>query len=465
MTMDKIKDFFKDLTWGDINWERSYKIVRRLQLRIYRAQKKGKTQKVRKLQKQLVDNSNSKIAAVSMAFELERYNTQLLGSKITHVSNLEKLKIAQNLTLGDKKVKYSGRVELKNLYQNSKQSLLRLSLDPKYENLFKTTCYGSRTTRTIWDSIDYLSSTLKSSDHVLSGDLKKNFRSITPGFLIKNLDLHSVLEREIREFVNSPFFLSQRIDSVYEEKSLLLPIFRDILFQKLHLCVNKVARSKSKSNQLSFVFLIHGYKYLLAGENEKILKACVLEINQFLNKICLFSQKMDLRYTSYENGLIFLGFHLNLIKKTFRPIVNPSAKLQKKLIKENRKILNFNKSISSYKLINKITPKILNWASYFKYYDCKCIFDQLDNIIHSQLKVWVFRRKSTQGKSLVKKKYFPEGKTYAFCGKKYKDNWVFAGFDSSQVNSSKINFLPKIRWIRNITSTQKFCLSSLYEIL
>ena len=129
--MDKVKNFLKDLTWEKINWSKSYKIVRQLQIKIYRAQKEGKKEKVYKWQKQLLYGVHSKLIPVAIASTLEPYKKKGL------VSNLERLKIAINLKVSEKKIKYTGREELKSLYQNSRQALWRLALDPQYENLFK----------------------------------------------------------------------------------------------------------------------------------------------------------------------------------------------------------------------------------------------------------------------------------------------------------------------------------------
>ena len=71
--MDKVKNFLKDLTWEKINWSKSYKIVRQLQIKIYRAQKEGKKEKVYEWQKQLLYGVHSKLIAVAIASTLEPY--------------------------------------------------------------------------------------------------------------------------------------------------------------------------------------------------------------------------------------------------------------------------------------------------------------------------------------------------------------------------------------------------------
>lgn len=461
--MDKVKNFLKDLTWEKINWSKSYKIVRQLQIKIYRAQKEGKKEKVYEWQKQLLYGVHSKLIAVAIASTLEPYKKKSLVSNSKSISNLERLKVAINLKISEKKVKYTGRKELKSLYQNSKQALWRLALDPQYENLFKKTCYGSRTTRTIWDAIDYLSSTLESSDYIHFADLKKSFKYINPKVFMEKLDLHSRLKKELNGFVNSGFFISEEMNFIKTEKSLLLPLFRDIIFQELNSCILEVMKSIHHLRPRPVIFLIHGYDYLIAGENEVTVTACSSEVNNFVNKLCSNSLKISLRTKSYSDGLEFLGFYLTKRKKTSEPIVTPKKKLQRKLIEQNRKIINLNKSLSSYKLINKLTPKIIDWLFYFKYYNCKHIFERLDNVIHSQLKTWVFRRTNTQSKIALKKKYFPEGKIYEFQGRRYKDNWVLTGFEYSQADLGKMNFLPKIRWVRNITNIKQFLYESLYE--
>jgi hypothetical protein len=73
----------------------------------------------------------------------------------------------------------------------------------------------------------------------------------------------------------------------------------------------------------------------------------------------------------------------------------------------------------------------------------------MDYLIFNQVRAWVFRRKSKglRSRTALKLKYFPEGKSYHFRGKDYKNNWILAGKSLTKSGKLQENFLPKMTWV------------------
>ena len=168
-------------------------------------------------------------------------------------------------------------------------------------------------------------------------------------------------------------------------------------------------------------------------------------------KIGLKLSKEKTKIVKVTEGFEFLGFNIILIKvssRAYRVKIYPSRKSKANLIERTRKIIQYNRAISSFFLINLLNRQIICWANYFRYSECGRDFSKMDYLVFSQVRSWVFRRKSKGLKSRIalKLKYFPEGKSYHFRGKYHKNNWILTGKNSTKLNQIQENFLLKMKW-------------------
>jgi hypothetical protein len=79
-------------------------------------------------------------------------------------------------------------------------------------------------------------------------------------------------------------------------------------------------------------------------------------------------------------GFSFLGYQIiNIFKNSSNRVkIYPSRISQKELITTVGGICKKFRSISTFSLIELLRPKILKWANYFKYVECKKVFKKLD---------------------------------------------------------------------------------------
>ena len=119
------------------------------------------------------------------------------------------------------------------------------------------------------------------------------------------------------------------------------------------------------------------------------------------------------------------------------------------MLYKTRFIIQKNKSSSSYQLINKLTPIVLDWGHYFQYCECHADFLQMDDKILNQLRAWVFRRKAKgKNRSFLKENYFPSNKIFRYKKVIYENNWVLCGELKIPNKKSIRNFLPKLIWLQ-----------------
>jgi RNA-directed DNA polymerase len=162
--------------------------------------------------------------------------------------------------------------------------------------------------------------------------------------------------------------------------------------------------------------------------------------------------KAKTKKVNSTEGFEFLGFQVISIasdlKDQYKVKIHPSESSKKRLLDCTRKIIQQNRSASSFNLIMLLTPKIIGWTNYFRFSECHQDFAKMDYVLFQQIRAWVFRRKSKglRSRTKLKEKYFPTKKIYTFRGKNYSNNWILAG---QQIIKSvkKENFLPKLVWV------------------
>jgi RNA-directed DNA polymerase len=191
--------------------------------------------------------------------------------------------------------------------------------------------------------------------------------------------------------------------------------------------------------------------FVVFHENLDVLKACVLEVENWLTTLGLELSQKKLAIRDGRKNFSFLGFQIIQVVKQgkYKVKIHPSKTSCQKFLANVRQIIQENKAASAYQLIMKLRPVILGWANYFKYSECKQDFSSLTHKIFLKLRAWVFRRDTRNGRRFIKNKYFPSGNTYNFDGSAHKDNWILCGTYKSKKKGTIKAYLPHIVWVKS----------------
>jgi RNA-directed DNA polymerase len=197
----------------------------------------------------------------------------------------------------------------------------------------------------------------------------------------------------------------------------------------------------------------YAYDFVITAPDLQYIKAIEGQVTNWLeNEAGLPFAKAKTKIINSVHGFEFLGFHIISIKNNegkYKIKIHPSKESKAQILQSTRKVIQENRSASSYNLIHQLEPKIIGWANYFRFSECSKDFAKIDYIIYNQIRAWVFRRKSKglRSRIKIKLKYFPEGKTYIFQEKEYKNNWILTGQTLGKNGEIKENFLPKLVWV------------------
>jgi RNA-directed DNA polymerase len=478
-----------NLAWTSIRWSLIKSRVRRTQRRIYKAKRLGHNKRVHWLQLLLLNSLDAKLLAVLQATTLNKgKNTDGVDRKRA-LTAPEKLALANKLKLDGKahairrvSTPKPGKFEKRPLgipthvvaiEDRAKQALAKLALEPEWEAVFEPNSYGFRPARSAHDAIEaiFLGLHHKTPKWVFDADMRKCFDCINHEALLSKLETFPLMEAQIQAwlkadimegYANSPKSIKKSVMGT-PQGGIISPLLANIALHGLenHLknFVTKLPKPHNGANrgsaakQKALTIVRYADDFVIIHRNLEILKPCIEETKLWLSKLGLVISEEKSAIRDIRQGFAFLGFKITQVVKDreYKVKITPSLENQKLFLQKVKKVIQFNKASSAYKLIRTLRPIIIGWANYYRYCECKDVFSKLTHYIFQKLRAWAFRRDKRNGRLAIKEKYFPSGKTYTFKGISHKDNWILYGKEKSKNGVLRETFLPHIVWVPSET--------------
>ena len=475
------------LAWKEINWILVQDRLSRQQRRVYKAKIEGKGQTVHAIQRRIIRSLDAKLLAV------KHVTTENQGPNLSYIRNMKelsdekKIELAYGILLDGKSKAYLYGIGTKKkefcplhmpyipmIEDSAKQMLAKFALEPEWEAVFEPNSYGYRPGRSYHDAISFLRILLRGkSRFVLEANIHNCFDEIDHDKLVAKLDTFNQMENQIKVWLKMNIMVgfeneSNEVNKILEgkfQKAIISPLLVNIALHGLEKYIKNYYRIANYTSfkQKKYVDKAIGFSRYV---NDFVITAPtfedITEIRKVVDKwliqeMGLKLSKKKTRIVNSTSGFKFLGFQIISIKTgqnaAYKTKVGPSKESKCQIIQYTRKIIQQNKSVSSYVLITLLSPKIIGWANYFQFPGCQKDFSKIDYIIFKQIRAWVFRRKSKglRSRDKLKEKYFPNGNTFLFNGNKHQNNWILTGETLDKTKKSiKQNFLPKMSWINSI---------------
>jgi len=476
------------IAWNDINWTLVQNRVSRQQRRVYKASMEGNRAKVHAIQRRIIVSLDARLLAV------RRVTTENKGphtngvDKVKAISHKKKIELAYRLKLDGKanpntirkiyipKPGKSKRWSLgiPTIDDQAKQMLTKLALEPEWEALFEPNSHGFRPGRSCHDATATLFLSLRGkSRYVLNADIQKCFDSIDHDKLLKKLSTFGLIENQINawlkadimaDYLNRPDEVIQSMESM-PKVYILLPLLVNIALHGLGDHIknwyvntwypitrrNSTVGKRDRMTNIGFIRYLDDF-VITTPERVDIIEIEKQVARWLMHEAGLEPSKAKIKIVNSTEGFEFLGFQIISIKRsneTYKVKIQPSKRSRARILQRIRGIIQRNRSASSFSLINLLNSRIIGWANYFRYSECSEDFSKIDYLIFNQIRAWVFRRKSKglRSRTALKLKYFPEGKSYRFKGKDYKNNWILAGKSLTKYGKLHENFLIKMTWV------------------
>jgi RNA-directed DNA polymerase len=433
----------QEMNWHAINWQTVNREVKRLQVRIVKAQQQGKWGKAKALQHLLTHSFSGKALAVKRVTENTGKRTPGVDGE-TWKTPQKKAEAVETLTQRGYRPRPLRRIyisksngskrplSIPTMKDRAMQALYLLALDPIAETLADPNSYGFRKERGPADAIDQCHTVLSNragAEWILEGDIKACFDKISHTWL----EDHIPIDKNILRKWLKAGFIEKRVLKPTEEGTpqggICSPVIANLALDGLEAKLREKypkasnASRKAKANLVRFAddFIITGSsKELLENEIKPL-------VEQFMKERGLELSQEKTNITHITNGFDFLGQNIRKYKDG-KVLIKPSKKNVKTFLAKIRKLIKENAQATAGNLIVQLNPKIRGWANYHRHVSSKQTFVKVDDAIFRALWQWAKRRHPNKTGRWVKDKYFHS------IGQR---NWVFCGQVEEQDATTK----------------------------
>lgn len=413
------------LTWKNINWRKVVVHVRQLQMRIAKAYREGKHNKVKALQWLLSHSISAKLLAVKRVVQNRGAKTPGIDGIVwtTHAQKMQavlSLKRRGYQTKPLKRIyipkKQKGKLRplsIPTMECRAQQALHLLSLEPIAEIKADKNAYGFRPFRSAADAIQQCHNALaqkNSAQYILEGDIRSCFDSISHQWLQSNVPMDKEL---LRKWLSAGYIERGKLHSTNTgtpQGGIISPTILNVALCGLEQAVKVATKPKDKVN-----ICIYADDFIITGSTREILEDKVRPVVEvFLSERGLSLSQEKTKISSIQEGFDFLG--MNVQKHHSRLIIKPAKNSVKRFLANIRRIIKNNVAINTEDLIELLNLKIRGWTNYYRHVCSKKTFYYIDHEIFKALWRWALKRHPNKGKRWIRRKYFRTN---------VPRNWVF----------------------------------------
>ena len=422
------------IQWSNIVWDKCQEVVRKLQIRIVKAQQAGKYGRVKALQWLLTHSFSAKLLAVKKVTSNKGKHTPGIDQTIWEKEN-EKLEGAKSLTRRGYNAEPLRRVFIPKKNSTKKrplgiptikdramQALYLMALDPIAETICDNNVYGFRKARSTADAIEqaFIVLSMKSSAKwILEGDIKGCFDNISHEWLINNIPIDKQI---LIQWLKAGIIFN---DEFYDTKAgtpqggIISPCLAVLTLNGLE----KELKSRFKKKTINGIstrpkvnIVTYADDFIVTGDTETQLREEIMPvIVSFMKERGLELSVEKTLITHIDKGFDFLG--KNVRKYKGKLLIKPSKSNIKAFLQNIYKEIDKYSSVEQEKLIEILNPKIQGWTNYHRHKVSKKAYSYVDHQIFKHIWRWACRRHKSKSKKWIKERYFHIVETR---------QWVFA---------------------------------------
>ena len=409
--------------WEEIDWQKARAYVKKLQMRIVKAQKEGHYSKVKSLQWLLTHSFYAKALAVKRVTSNSGKRTSGVDhelwltpqAKFNAISKLNRRGYRPQPLRRHYIPKKNGKMRplsIPTMTDRAMQTLYKFSLEPIAETYADPNSYGFRIGRSTHDAIEQCFTDLnkgKSPKWILEGDIKGCFDHISHQWLLENIPMDTQI---LEKWLKCGYVETQKLFPTDEGtpqggtiSPTLMNMTLDGLERLLHdrLPTRKKVNGKTHFNKMNFVR--YADDFIITGESPEFLREKVLPIvREFLTERGLQLSEEKTVITHIGEGFDFLG--KNIRKYNGKLLIKPCKSAVKSFLGKVRDIIKSSKSIKQEILIRRLNPVIRGWVNNQRYVVSSKVFSTVDYEIYKCLWQWAKRRHKKKSRKWIARKYW-----------------------------------------------------------
>ena len=409
--------------WEAIDWQKVLAYVKKLQVRIVKAQKEGHYSKVKSLQWLLTHSIYAKALAVKRVTSNQGKRTSGVDhelwltpqAKFNAISKLNRRGYRPQPLRRHYIPKKNGKMRplgIPTMTDRAMQTLYKFSLEPIAETYADPNSYGFRIGRSTHDAIEQCFTDLnkgKSSEWILEGDIKGCFDHISHEWLLENIPMDTQI---LEKWLKCGYVETRKLfptDEGAPQGGTISPTLMNMTLDGLErllqerLPTRQKVNGRTHFNKLNFVR--YADDFIITGESPEFLRDKVLPIvKEFLTERGLQLSEEKTVITHIEDGFDFLG--KNIRKYNGKLLIKPSKTSVKSFLEKVRSIIKGNKSTKQETLIRKLNPVIRGWVNNQRYVVSSKVFSRVDYEIYKCLWQWAKRRHKKKSHKWIAQKYW-----------------------------------------------------------
>lgn len=409
--------------WEAIDWQKALAYVKKLQVRIVKAQKEGHYSKVKSLQWLLTHSFYAKALAVKRVTSNQGKRTSGVDhelwltpqAKWSAISKLNRRGYRPQPLRRHYIPKKNGKMRplgIPTMTDRAMQTLYKFSLEPIAETYADPNSYGFRIGRSTHDAIEQCFTDLnkgKSPEWILEGDIKGCFDHISHEWLLENIPMDTQI---LEKWLKCGYVETRKLfptDEGAPQGGTISPTLMNMTLDGLErllqerLPTRQKVNGRTHFNKLNFVR--YADDFIITGESPEFLRDKVLPVvKEFLTERGLQLSEEKTVITHIEDGFDFLG--KNIRKYNGKLLIKSSKTSVKSFLEKVRSIIKGNKSIKQETLIRKLNPVIRGWVNNQRYVVSSKVFSRVDYEIYKCLWQWAKRRHKKKSHKWIAQKYW-----------------------------------------------------------
>ena len=393
--------------WSQIHWNHARSEVRKLQMRIAKAVKENRWNKVSSLQYLLTHSFHAKLLAVKRV-------TSNKGKKTPGIDGLlwqgarAKWRAVLSLRRRGYKAQPLRRIYIpkKNgkkrplsipcMIDRAQQALHKLALSPVAETTAGRNSYGFREGRSCADAIAASFNALSkpnSASWVLEGDIKGCFDNISQAWMLANIPMD---KQVLGKWLRSGYVEDGRMYPMKKgtpQGGIISPTLSNMTLDGLERAVHDAVPSRRRVN-----FVRYADDFIITGKSKRLLEKNVKPaIERFLAERGLALSQEKTLITHIKHGFSFLGqrrrHRLQRAAatkwQTFRKHgkilhITPAKEGVLTLLGKTRDIIRKHVSAPIPALIKRLNQTLRGWANYHRWVVSSAAFYKVDTYGHDQ---------------------------------------------------------------------------------
>jgi len=409
--------------WSSRNWKETRRQVRRLQMRIAKAVKENRWNKVNALQHLLTHSFNAKLLAVKRV-------TSNKGKKTPGVDGVlwkgarAKWRAACSLCRRGYKAlplrriyipKKNGKkrpLSIPVMKDRAMQALYKQALAPVAETTADGNSYGFREGRSCADAIQAAFNALSkpnSATWVYEADIAGCFDNISKKWLLDNIPMDKTILRKWLEagYVENGINYPSRKGT--PQGGIISPTLANMTLDGLEEVIRSAVPRRSRVN-----FIRYADDFIVTGKSKRLLEEKVKPaVEKFLAERGLSLSEEKTKFTYIKNGFTFLG---QAFRKHGRKLhITPSKEGVHVLVRKVGTIIRKHVSAPIPILIKKLNQVLRGWANYHRHVVSSETFSRIDTYVFEQLWRMLRNRHPRKSKKWLFKKYWmASGKKHIF---------------------------------------------------